>query len=145
MNHQSQPNKSSLVADINTPLLYNFWYVAGFTSDFSRDLVERTFLNRSIVFYRTAKKNELVALQNRCAHRSYPLAKSRLEGDDIRCGYHGAKFNPAGEIIEIPCQDKCRRFRPFKNIRFANGVHWFGFGWVRQVTRMKAKYQILRG
>jgi phenylpropionate dioxygenase-like ring-hydroxylating dioxygenase large terminal subunit len=115
MNHQSQPNKKPLIADINTPLLHNFWYVAGYTSDFSRELVERTFLNRSIVFYRTEKKNELVALQNRCAHRSYPLAESWLEGDDIRCGYHGAKFNPTGEIIEIPCQDKCPSIQAVQN------------------------------
>jgi len=106
MNIQMKANTSSKLAGVDAPFLYNFWYVAGYSSDFTRELTERTFLNRSIVLYRT-EKDELVALQNRCAHRSFPLSESWLEGDDIRCRYHGAKFNPQGEIIEIPCQDKC--------------------------------------
>ncbi len=41
------------LADLRTPLLYDFWYVAGYREDFTRDLRERTFLNRSVVTYRT--------------------------------------------------------------------------------------------
>ncbi len=29
----------------------------------------------------------------------------RIEGDDIRCMYHGMKFDTSGKCIQIPGQD----------------------------------------
>jgi phenylpropionate dioxygenase-like ring-hydroxylating dioxygenase large terminal subunit len=43
-----------------------------------------------------------VALEDRCVHRLAPLSKGRREGDDVRCGYHGLKFNSCGVCIEAP-------------------------------------------
>lgn len=91
---------------INLPLLYEHWYVAGLCDEFGRDPVGRTLLEKSIVFYRT-ESGEPVALQNRCLHRSYPLAESKLSGDNIVCGYHGIEYSPEGEIQNVPCQTKC--------------------------------------
>jgi len=91
---------------IKLPLLYQHWYVAGLTAEFQHELMDKTLLERSIVFYRKAD-GELVALQNRCAHRSYPLSKSKLVGDNIQCGYHGILYNPEGQIIDVPCQTNC--------------------------------------
>jgi phenylpropionate dioxygenase-like ring-hydroxylating dioxygenase large terminal subunit len=34
-----------------------------------------------------------------------PLSMGRLEGDDIRCMYHGMKFSADGRCIQIPGQD----------------------------------------
>jgi vanillate O-demethylase monooxygenase subunit len=45
-----------------------------------------------------------VALEDRCCHRFAPLSLGRLEGDDLRCMYHGLKFAPDGRCIEIPGQ-----------------------------------------
>ena len=91
---------------IDLPLLYEHWYVAGLTEEFGRDLIGRTLLEKSIVFYRT-EAGELVALQNRCLHRSYPLSESTLSGDTIICGYHGIEYSPQGEIKNVPCQTQC--------------------------------------
>ena len=33
------------------------------------------------------------------------MSKGRLEGDNLRCGYHGLLFNPAGQCIEVPGMD----------------------------------------
>lgn len=94
------------IADINTPLLYNHWYVAGLANEFTEELRERTILNRSLVFYRRSDGSP-VALQNRCAHRSFPLSKSTLDEDGIRCGYHGIKYRHDGSIQDVPCQATC--------------------------------------
>ncbi|CAA0093105.1 Toluene-4-sulfonate monooxygenase system iron-sulfur subunit TsaM1 [Zhongshania aliphaticivorans] len=91
---------------INLPLLYEHWYVAGLSEDFSREPLGRTLLEKSIVFYRT-EAGDLVALQNRCLHRSFPLAESKLKGDNIVCGYHGIEYSPEGEINNVPCQTQC--------------------------------------
>ncbi|HKY21364.1 MAG TPA: aromatic ring-hydroxylating dioxygenase subunit alpha [Vicinamibacterales bacterium] len=100
-----EPALRNVQAYVQLPLLYEHWYVAGTSDEFSRKLVAKTLLNRSIVFYRK-ESGELVALQNRCAHRSYPLSESFLEGDTIRCGYHGIRYNPDGSILKVPCQDR---------------------------------------
>lgn len=88
---------------INMPLLYNHWYVAGFGEEFGRKPRAKTLLERSIVFYRT-EAGELTAFQNRCLHRSFPLAEASVEGDDLVCRYHGIRYAPDGSIVRIPCQ-----------------------------------------
>ena len=93
----------SIQSYIGLPLLYEHWYVAGLSSEFSRGLVAKTLLNRSIVFFRK-EDGQVVALQNRCAHRSYPLSESLLEGDTIKCGYHGIRYDAEGRILNVPCQ-----------------------------------------
>lgn len=91
---------------IDLPLLLEHWYVAGLTEEFGRDLLGRTLLEKSIVFYRT-EAGELIALQNRCLHRSFPLSESKLVGDNIVCGYHGIEYSPQGDIKNVPCQTQC--------------------------------------
>lgn len=88
---------------INLPFLYDHWYVAGFTKDFDRTPKAKTLLERSIVFYRS-EAGELLAFQNRCLHRSFPLAESKLEGDELVCRYHGLRYNTEGEVTRVPCQ-----------------------------------------
>jgi phenylpropionate dioxygenase-like ring-hydroxylating dioxygenase large terminal subunit len=83
----------------------NFWYVAGWSHQFPvQQIVARTLLNDAVVLYRTAA-GEVVALEDRCCHRFAPLSRGRLEGDSIRCLYHGLKFSAAGHCIEIPSRD----------------------------------------
>lgn len=89
---------------IQLPLVYNHWYVAGLDEEFGRSPQAKTLLERSIVFYRT-EDGQLVALQNRCLHRSFPLAASAVRGDNIVCRYHGMEYRPDGSIARIPCQD----------------------------------------
>jgi vanillate O-demethylase monooxygenase subunit len=45
-----------------------------------------------------------VALEDRCAHRAFPLSAGRLEGDDIVCGYHGFTYDSDGRCVRIPSQ-----------------------------------------
>lgn len=97
---------SENLANIHTPLLHDFWYVAGLASEFSKELRSRTILEKSLVFYRDEEGTPVI-LQNRCAHRSFPLDQSKLENGGIRCNYHGIKYNHKGEITDVPCQTKC--------------------------------------
>jgi phenylpropionate dioxygenase-like ring-hydroxylating dioxygenase large terminal subunit len=82
----------------------NAWYVAGWSHEFAPGSIHaRTLIDQPIALYRTAD-GELVALEDRCCHRFAPLSLGRLEGDDLRCMYHGLKFAPDGRCIEIPGQ-----------------------------------------
>ena len=83
--------------------LRNTWYVAGWSRDFGRELTEETFLDESIVFYRT-ESGQPVALENACPHRKLPLSHGRLKGDAVECGYHGLTFDCTGSCVAAPTQ-----------------------------------------
>ena len=85
--------------------LYNSWYVAAWNHELiDGKKLARTILERPIVLYRGAS-GKVVALDDRCCHRAAPLSMGRVEGDDIRCMYHGMKFASDGKCIQIPGQD----------------------------------------
>ena len=82
----------------------NAWYVAAWLHELEPGRPHaRTIIDQPIVLYRTTTGG-LVALEDRCCHRFAPLSMGRLEGDDLRCMYHGLKFAPDGRCIEIPGQ-----------------------------------------
>ena len=87
----------------------NCWYVAAWDYELEAGgLISRMILGEPIVLYR-AQAGELTALEDRCCHRFAPLSKGRLEGDALRCMYHGLKFDRTGRCIEIPGQDMIPR------------------------------------
>src|SRR5215475_13117307 len=82
----------------------NAWYVAAWSHELKAgQLLARTIIDQPLVLYRTGS-GEIVALEDRCCHRFAPLSLGRLEGDDLRCMYHGLKFARDGRCIEIPGQ-----------------------------------------
>ena len=82
----------------------NGWYVAAFAADLGEKPMARTILGQPVALYRKAD-GAAVAVGGRCPHRSYPLGKSDVAGDDIVCGYHGIAFGPDGRCRHIPSQD----------------------------------------
>ncbi|MBN9473966.1 MAG: aromatic ring-hydroxylating dioxygenase subunit alpha [Burkholderiales bacterium] len=86
------------------PFLRNYWYVAALANEVRPDAIfSRTLLNEPVIFYRRAD-GSVVALEDRCCHKHYPLHGGELEGESIRCGYHGMKFGPDGVCVEVPGQ-----------------------------------------
>jgi phenylpropionate dioxygenase-like ring-hydroxylating dioxygenase large terminal subunit len=83
--------------------LRNSWYVAAWDREVTRAPLARTFLDEPVVLFRT-EAGAAVALEDRCCHRHLPLSKGRLEGDRLRCGYHGLLFDASGRCVEIPGQ-----------------------------------------
>ena len=93
------------MADDDGIFLRNAWYVAALNHELiDGKKLARTILERPIVIYRGAS-GKVVALDDRCCHRAAPLSMGRVEGDDIRCMYHGMKFAADGKCIQIPGQD----------------------------------------
>lgn len=83
----------------------NCWYVAGWAHEFGGGkLVDRVIINEPVVVYRKLD-GTLAALENRCVHRLAALSQGCLEGDEVRCLYHGFKYSPDGKCTEIPGQD----------------------------------------
>lgn len=80
------------------------WYVAAWNHEVSaQGLLARTLLNEPLVLFRQ-QDGRVVALSDRCPHRAAPLSQGQREGDELRCLYHGMKFNALGLCTEIPGQ-----------------------------------------
>ena len=85
--------------------LRNCWYVLAWDHEIPADgLFARTVLSEPIVVFRTA--DGYAALEDRCCHRHAPLSKGRKEGDHVRCGYHGLKFDAGGKCVDAPGLDR---------------------------------------
>jgi phenylpropionate dioxygenase-like ring-hydroxylating dioxygenase large terminal subunit len=100
------PRKGFQMADHLTPLIRNCWYVAARSDEVGRHLLERTLLNTTVVMYRRQDGSPVI-LNNRCAHRSFPLSKSQLVDDHIVCGYHGMVYAPNGQCLGMPSLPNC--------------------------------------
>lgn len=82
----------------------NQWYVAGFSSEIQQKPVARKICGESIVLYRKADGTP-VAMHDVCPHRLAPLSLGFVEGDNIRCKYHGIAFDAGGKCVDMPSQD----------------------------------------
>jgi vanillate O-demethylase monooxygenase subunit len=94
--HQASPSE---------PFLVNCWYVAAWDHELiDGRMLARTILDQPVVLYR-AESGKPVALDDRCCHRGARLSRGRVEGDCVRCMYHGLKFDASGRCVQIPGQD----------------------------------------
>ncbi len=115
----------------------NCWYVIAWEHEIpaadSNILFTRTLLNEPLLVYRT-NDGSLVAMEDRCPHRHAPFSHGRKEGDFIRCGYHGLKFNAQGRCVEVPGMERvppklCARTYPV-----VSKNHWI-FVWMGEASK----------
>lgn len=108
----------------------NCWYVAAWSSEVSQEaLFSRVLLNTPVLLWRDAQ-GQVRALEDRCCHRGAPLSRGRLENGNVRCLYHGLLFNPEGECIQVPAQDRIppnARVRAFPVVEKTNWI-WIWMG-----------------
>ena len=81
------------------------WYVIANTAEVGRELLARTICGQPLVLFRT-EAGTVVALDDRCPHRNYPLSAGALLGDEIQCGYHGLRFDSCGACVWVPGQER---------------------------------------
>ena len=86
--------------------LKNCWYVIAWDHEIPAEgFLARTVIGEPLLVYRTSG-GEYVVLEDRCCHRHAPLSLGRREGDCIRCGYHGLRFDAQGACVEVPGLDR---------------------------------------
>jgi phenylpropionate dioxygenase-like ring-hydroxylating dioxygenase large terminal subunit len=80
----------------------NLWYVAAWSHDVASDEpLGVTLVGEPVVLYRRGN-GTVVSFEDRCPHRHAPLSLGRIEGDHLRCMYHGLRFGPDGACVEVP-------------------------------------------
>ena len=103
--------------------LRNSWYVAAWGREISRALQSKLMLGEPVVLFRR-EDGTPVALEDRCCHRHLPLSKGKLEGDRLRCGYHGLLFDDSGRCVEIPGQANIPPQARVRSYPLIEKYHW---------------------
>jgi phenylpropionate dioxygenase-like ring-hydroxylating dioxygenase large terminal subunit len=60
-----------------------------------------TYAGEPIVLVRP-KEGTVYALEDRCAHRQVPLSKGKVDGQSVRCCYHGWAYGRSGKCVDVP-------------------------------------------
>jgi vanillate O-demethylase monooxygenase subunit len=146
---------------------FNCWYVAATSDEIGQSLLSRRLLGIPVVMYRR-ESGDVVAMEDRCIHRAYPLSAGRREGDRVVCGYHGFGYDPDGCLVHVPSQEnvppgaRVRSYPVYEQSRFVwiwlgdtgaatlrppPRVPWYadGTGWASttEVLRVEANYLLL--
>jgi vanillate O-demethylase monooxygenase subunit len=83
-------------------------------------------LGERVVLVRLA--GEVRCFADLCVHRGTALSLGRVEGDEIRCAYHGWTYGPDGVCTKIPARfgasiPRRARLRPYR-VAEASGLIW---------------------
>ena len=116
--------------DTEQIFLKNCWYVAAWDYEFSENpKFARTILEVPLLLYKGESGN-YYALDDRCCHRGAPLSMGRIEGDCVRCMYHGMKFDERGICIEIPGQERIPKTMKVRSypVEERDGLVWVWLG-----------------
>jgi len=78
------------------------WYPVAWSDELKAGkALGRRFAGQPIVLYR-GKGGQVFALEDRCAHRQVPLHLGVVNGDEIKCHYHGWAYDRTGKCVDVP-------------------------------------------
>jgi renierapurpurin 18,18'-hydroxylase len=80
----------------------DYWYPVAWCDELKvGKTLARRFAGEPIVLYRGAS-GKVFALEDRCAHRQVPLHLGVVNGDELKCHYHGWTYNCTGKCVSVP-------------------------------------------
>ena len=86
----------------------DYWYPLAWTEEIGTGKsFACNFAGLPVVLYR-GRSGALHALEDRCAHRQVPLSQGVVEGEALRCGYHGWRYDGAGACVDVPYLGRVR-------------------------------------
>ncbi|MGF6757637.1 Rieske 2Fe-2S domain-containing protein [Paraburkholderia sp. GAS42] len=84
------------------PIHPDNWYPLAWSREVKRGKAHGVrFAGEPIVLVRT-ESGSVFALEDRCAHRQVPLHQGVVDGESIRCCYHGWTYDCSGRCIDVP-------------------------------------------
>lgn len=84
--------------------ILNSWYIIAEPAELEAGgIVGRTILGMRIAVFRL-ESGRLASFEDACPHRSVPLSLGRVDGEILRCAYHGAEFDADGRCRKVPGQ-----------------------------------------
>jgi nitrite reductase/ring-hydroxylating ferredoxin subunit len=78
------------------------WYVAGKSRELKRGkILSRSYFGRELILFRT-ESGALHATDGHCPHMGAHLAQAKVEGEIVRCPFHGFCFDGGGRCVSTP-------------------------------------------
>jgi len=89
-----------------------------------------------VVIFRNSK-GKAQALYDQCPHRFAPLSRGKVIDGEIRCGYHGLRFNGNGICTHNPWSDRIPPSAKIKQFPIIeqDGILWI---WMGDIEKMDA-------
>ena len=91
-------------------VLRRYWHPVGCSELITAKPQRVTVLGEELVIYRVAN-DRVVLMDLRCAHRRVALDHGRVEGDCIRCPYHGWLYDSTGQCVDQPAEPDGSSFK----------------------------------
>jgi 5,5'-dehydrodivanillate O-demethylase len=91
-------------------LLRRYWHPVGCAETITKKPQRVKVMGEELVLYR-GDSGKPVLMQARCAHRSLALDYGRVEGDCLRCPYHGWLYDANGQCLEQPAEPEGSGFK----------------------------------
>jgi 5,5'-dehydrodivanillate O-demethylase len=91
-------------------LLRRYWNPVGASELVTNKPQRMKILGEELLLYR-GQSGKAVVTQLRCAHRSLALDHGRVEGDNIRCAYHGWLYDATGQCLAQPAEPEGSGFK----------------------------------
>ena len=127
-------------------LLRRYWHPVAAAEQVTGKPRRLKILGEELVVYRGASGRPAL-MQLRCAHRSLALDHGRVEGDCLRCPYHGWLYDATGQCLEQPAEPEGSSFRDKIRLR-SYSVQEFGglvFGYLGpEPAPLLPLYDVLR-
>ncbi|SEU26991.1 aromatic ring-hydroxylating dioxygenase subunit alpha [Stigmatella erecta] len=87
--------------NISVVRLPDCWFILCASGELGGKPLMRTLQGTPLVLFR-GEGGRPAALLDRCPHRNIPLSLGRVVEGQLQCGYHGWRFDAAGECRAIP-------------------------------------------
>lgn len=82
--------------------LINHWYILALEKEVPAGRpIKRSLYDVPYVLFRD-EKGQVAVLLDRCLHRGAQLSLGTVDQGQVRCPYHGWKFNSEGQVTEVP-------------------------------------------
>lgn len=108
--------------------LKDYWYIAAQSSELGQRPLAVNIYGEQIVLFRGRQK-EVVALEDRCAHRNMPLSQGRTVAGCVECPYHGWRYDAGGACVHMPSLGPAAKL-PRHHVRAFPVREQDGFIWI---------------
>jgi len=86
--------------------LRRYWQPVSLSENLAKGtIIPIRILGEDLALYR-GESGKVRVIANECAHRLTRLSTGWVEGDTIRCRYHGWRYDESGQCVEQPAEPK---------------------------------------
>ncbi|MGI9623031.1 MAG: Rieske 2Fe-2S domain-containing protein [Acidimicrobiales bacterium] len=111
------------------PALDHHWYAVASTDQVVDQPLPVTLRYRDYVLWRDSS-GQVAAVLDQCSHRQARLSAGLVEGECIRCPYHGWAFGIDGRCVDIPSSGPDTAIAPAAHLNALAVEERYGLVWI---------------